>query len=113
MADDVTAPAGWLNGLSADDDSLSYARKLAAAMQQRMRGQSLSAAAPDGPVPDDAASFADRFGSFGSLSPPANNVPLPQPRPASAPGGNALDNLYHERARCAAANSCRRSDCSD
>ena len=94
MADDVTAPAGWLGSLS-PDDGLAYARKLAAAMQQRMRGQSLSAAAPDGPVPDDAAaSFDSRFGNFntfGSLSP---NVPLPQPRPASAPDGSALDNLY-------------------
>ena len=102
MADEVTAPAGWLDSLSPDDDNLAYARKLAAAMQQRMRTQSpLSAAAPDDPAPDDAASFNDRFGSFGSLSPTlGNNVPLPQPRPASAPGGtaaipsNALDNLY-------------------
>ena len=98
MADDVSAPTGWLDSLSPNDDNLAYARKLAAAMQQRMRGQSLSAAAPDVPPSDDAASFADRFGSFGSLSPTlsplGNNVPLPQPRPASAPGGNALDNLY-------------------
>jgi hypothetical protein len=94
MVDDATAPAGWLSSLS--DDQLSWATRLAAAMQQRMRGQSLSAAAPDTPVPDDAAaSFNSRFGAFGSLAPTlGNNVPLPQPRPASAPDASALDNLY-------------------
>jgi hypothetical protein len=89
MDGDISAPADWLIGLSPDDRAA-----LAKRLQQSMRQQSLSAAAPDG-LDDAAASFDSRFGNFGSLNPTlGSGVPLPQPRPASAPDASPLDNLY-------------------